>query len=80
MKIEVIGCGSVFSKISNTSSILVSDHKQNRMLIDCGPTIPRALWQREIGINDIDAIYFTYIQITALDSPHCLINGRASDV
>ncbi len=67
MKIEVMGYGSAFSKISNTSSILVSDHIQNKWLIDCGPTVPRALWQREIGINDIDVIYFTHIH-----PDHCL--------
>jgi ribonuclease BN (tRNA processing enzyme) len=30
-------------------------------LIDCGPTIPRALWQRGGDINDIDVIYFTHV-------------------
>ncbi len=61
MKIDVIGCGSAFSKQNNTSSILVSDSKENQWLIDCGPTVPRALWQREININSIQAIYFTHI-------------------
>lgn len=36
-----------------------ADNKQ--WLIDCGPTVPRALWQRGGEVNDIDAIYFTHV-------------------
>ncbi len=61
MKIDVIGCGSAYSKLSNTSAVLVSDQLDNQLLIDCGPTVPRALWQRETDINSIKAIYFTHI-------------------
>jgi len=61
MKIEVIGCGSAFSKISNTSSLLVTDSSANQLLIDCGPTVPRALFSRDMGVNEIGAIYFTHI-------------------
>lgn len=61
MKIDVLGCGSAFSLQQNTSAILVSDSERQRWLIDCGPTIPRALWQRGGEVNDIDAIYFTHV-------------------
>lgn len=61
MKIDVLGCGSALSKQNNTSSVMVTDTKQNQFLIDCGPTIPRVLWQKESGINSIQAIYFTHI-------------------
>ncbi|MBV1841807.1 MBL fold metallo-hydrolase [Photobacterium ganghwense] len=61
MKIEVIGCGSAFSKISNTSSLLVTDNTGNQLLIDCGPTVPRALYNRSTSVNEIGAIYFTHI-------------------
>jgi len=61
MKVEILGSGSAFSISRNTSSILVSDSSHKQWLIDCGPTIPRALWQRKTEINDIQVIYFTHI-------------------
>ncbi|GAB3485629.1 MBL fold metallo-hydrolase [Marinomonas epiphytica] len=61
MKIDVIGSGSAFSKVNNTSSILIEDDQENQWLIDCGPTVPRALWQRNKKINDIQVIFFTHI-------------------
>lgn len=39
--------------------VIDADNKQ--WLIDCGPTVPRALWQRGGEVNDIDAIYFTHV-------------------
>ncbi len=61
MKIEVLGCGSAFSTQYNTSSICITDRAQRSWLIDCGPTIARAWWQRGHDINVIDALYFTHI-------------------
>ena len=61
MKIDVIGSGSAFSKINNTSALHISDEAGKQWLIDCGPTVPRALWQRHIDVNAIDVIYFTHI-------------------
>ena len=61
MKIDVIGSGSAFSKRNNTSSIRIIDCQKNQWLIDCGPTVPRAIWQRNIDVNDIQVIYFTHI-------------------
>jgi ribonuclease BN (tRNA processing enzyme) len=61
MKIDVLGCGSAFSQRNNTSAIRIIDSQKNQWLIDCGPTIPRAIWQRNIGVNDIQVIYFTHI-------------------
>lgn len=60
MKIDVLGCGSAFSHWQNTSALQVQDDN-HQWLIDCGPTIPRALWQRHGDINDIDAIFFTHV-------------------
>lgn len=60
MKIDVLGCGSAFSRWQNTSALRVIDDN-HQWLIDCGPTIPRALWQREGSIDDIDAIFFTHV-------------------
>lgn len=61
MNIEVIGSGSAFSLARNTSSIRVESQRGEQWLIDCGPTIPRALWRRGLGINELDVIYFTHI-------------------
>lgn len=61
MKIDVIGTGSAFSTQCNTSAVRVIDKNQQQWLIDCGPTVPRALWQRNICIDTIDALYFTHI-------------------
>jgi len=60
MKIDVLGCGSAFSRWQNTSALRVMEGNY-QWLIDCGPTIPRALWQRGGDINDIDAIFFTHV-------------------
>lgn len=67
MKIDVVGCGSAYSTEHNTSSIRVMDNTGLQWLIDCGATVPRALWQRDLGIDEIDAIYFTHIH-----PDHCL--------
>lgn len=61
MKIDVLGCGSAFSLQQNTSAIRIIDAENRQWLIDCGPTIPRALWQRGLDVNDIDAIYFSHV-------------------
>ena len=59
MLIDVLGSGSAFATQRNTSSILIQGAGQ--WLVDCGPTIPRALWQRKTDINAIDVIWFTHI-------------------
>lgn len=74
MKIDVIGSGSAFSKRNNTSSIRVIDSSQNQWLIDCGPTVPRAIWQRNIGVNEIKVIYFTHIHPDHSSGLAALIN------
>ncbi|WBW59292.1 MBL fold metallo-hydrolase [Klebsiella electrica] len=61
MKIDVLGCGSAFSREQNTSALRIIDEANRQWLIDCGPTIPRALWQRGGDANDIDAVYFTHV-------------------
>ncbi|SMG30011.1 MBL fold metallo-hydrolase [Cedecea sp. NFIX57] len=61
MKIDVLGCGSAFSRWQNTSALRIVDDENRQWLIDCGPTVPRALWQRGGGINDIDVLFFTHV-------------------
>ncbi|EGT5680092.1 MBL fold metallo-hydrolase [Cronobacter turicensis] len=59
MIIDVLGSGSAFATQQNTSAILIKGDGQ--WLVDCGPTIPRALWQRQTDINAIDVIWFTHV-------------------
>lgn len=61
MKIDVLGSGSAFSLVRNTSAVLLTNRQQQRWLIDCGPTVPRALWQRGLDVNEVDVVYFTHI-------------------
>lgn len=61
MNIDIIGSGSAFSLECNTSSMRIESQTGAQWLIDCGPTIPRALWQRGLGINALDVMYFTHI-------------------
>lgn len=61
MKIDVLGCGSAFAKNANTSAMTVADEAGNMWLIDCGPTIPRALFNRQLAVDAIQVIYFTHI-------------------
>ncbi|WP_413282830.1 MBL fold metallo-hydrolase [Vibrio sp. MA40-2] len=74
MKIEVIGCGSAFSKVNNTSSLLVEDNSGKQWLIDCGPTVPRALFNRDMAVNDIQVIYFTHIHPDHCTGLSALVN------
>lgn len=67
MKIDVLGTGSAYSTERNTSSILVSDKSGLSWLIDCGATVPRAIWQRELALDAIEAIWITHIH-----PDHCL--------
>jgi len=74
MKIDVIGSGSAFSKVNNTSAILIKDNDENQWLIDCGPTVPRAVWQRGIDVNAIQVIFFTHIHPDHSSGLTALIN------
>ena len=56
MKIKMIGTGSV-SAIENNSSCLVDD----KILIDCGNGIFKALLKQNISINDLDTLLITHI-------------------
>lgn len=66
MEIDVIGVGAAYEPVGVNSSLLVKE-SDYQLLIDCGPTVPPALWRRDIGINEIDAIYFTHCH-----PDHCL--------
>ncbi|WP_422128192.1 MBL fold metallo-hydrolase [Vibrio hannami] len=72
------GSGSAYAKNSNTSSVLISGQSGHQLLIDCGPTIPRALLKKEVGVNDIDAIFFTHIHPDHCAGISALLNNWKS--
>ncbi len=74
MRIDVIGCGSAFAKNSTTSALLID----NKWLIDCGPTVPRALFRRAINVDQIQVIYFTHIHPDHCAGVSALINNWKS--
>jgi ribonuclease BN (tRNA processing enzyme) len=67
MKLKVIGCGSaldVGTTLGNQSFLL--EHRDEKMLIDCGRTTPEMLKRAGIDVKDI-----TYIYISHLHNDHC---------
>ncbi|WP_127557289.1 MBL fold metallo-hydrolase [Saccharospirillum alexandrii] len=66
MNITVIGAGSAYEPYGVNASILVQE-SEFTLLVDCGPTVPPALWRHDIGIEQIDALYFTHCH-----PDHCL--------
>ncbi|MFM2483560.1 MBL fold metallo-hydrolase [Celerinatantimonas yamalensis] len=66
MKIEMLGIGSAYS-CQWTNAALMIRTSQSSWLIDCGPTVPQALWRQGLTIDQLDVIYFTHIH-----ADHCL--------
>ncbi|MGL5430113.1 MAG: MBL fold metallo-hydrolase [Vibrio sp.] len=62
----VIGCGDAYDSTHTNASLIVSESGFN-LLIDCGPSVPRALFQRQIDADYLDAIYVTHTH-----PDHCL--------
>ncbi len=58
MKIAFIGVGEAIDLIPNTS-ILVEDSQT--LLLDCGYSVPPALWQYSVDPNFLDAIYISHL-------------------
>jgi ribonuclease BN (tRNA processing enzyme) len=56
----MLGTGSAFAKVFNNNNAMLSVNGQN-LLIDCGITAPRALYELKYTFNDIDAILITHI-------------------
>ncbi|RKF18667.1 ribonuclease Z [Alginatibacterium sediminis] len=67
MHIDILGVGDAYTIRNSNAAIRVIDERGLQCLIDCGPTVPKALWQRKLPANDIDLIYFTHIH-----PDHCM--------
>lgn len=59
MRITIVGTGDAYATDRVNSSILV-ESEEYQLLIDCGPTVPQALW-RTTKWQEIDSIYFTHL-------------------
>ncbi len=59
MRITFIGTGDAYSTEDANASVLV-ESAGFKLLIDCGPTVPRALWQLVPGWDRIDAVILTH--------------------
>lgn len=61
MKVKFIGVGSAFSRTNwNTSALVYLSDNTKPLLIDCGHTTGRALWECNIDISEIGAIAITH--------------------
>ncbi len=59
MKVEFVGVGEAFDEtLPNNSQIL--EWQDARLLIDCGYSIPQALWKLHPDPEYLDAIYISH--------------------
>ncbi|ACS86936.1 MBL fold metallo-hydrolase [Musicola paradisiaca] len=59
MELDILGSGEAYDRRRVNAAIRVTEAGFS-LLIDCGPTVPPALWQRRLTADDIDAVYFTH--------------------
>ncbi len=60
MKVQMLGTGSAFAKVfNNNNALLMVDGLT--LLVDCGITAPKALYDLGYSFNHIDAILLTHI-------------------
>ncbi|RNM24829.1 MBL fold metallo-hydrolase [Dickeya undicola] len=59
MELEILGSGEAYDSQRVNAAIRVSEGGF-QLLVDCGPTVPQALWQRQTAPDDIHAIYITH--------------------
>jgi len=63
LKVKVIGCGNAFSMLNGNQSFLITgvdNGVEKNMLVDCGSRIPVSLYQQNIDLKTIDAIYISH--------------------
>jgi ribonuclease BN (tRNA processing enzyme) len=60
LKLQMLGTGSAFAKAFNNNNALLTVHGKT-LLVDCGITAPKALFELGYTFNDLDAILLTHI-------------------
>ena len=59
MRLTVIGTGEAYSTVEANAAVLV-ESQGFRLLVDCGPTVPKALWSLRPDWEDLDAVILTH--------------------
>jgi ribonuclease BN (tRNA processing enzyme) len=60
LKLQMLGTGSAFAKVfDNNNALLMIDGRT--LMVDCGITAPKALYELGYNFNDLDAILLTHI-------------------
>ncbi|OZG75247.1 hypothetical protein BTA51_02360 [Hahella sp. CCB-MM4] len=77
MQLEIVGSGEAYDRFRVNASVLVED-QEYCLLIDCGPTVPQALWRRQLPSDAVDAIYLTHIHPDHASGITALLNQWAS--
>jgi ribonuclease BN (tRNA processing enzyme) len=60
LKLQMLGTGSAFAKVFNNNNALLKVDGRT-LLVDCGITAPKALYELGYTFNDLDAILITHI-------------------
>ncbi|MCE2593334.1 MBL fold metallo-hydrolase [Motilimonas cestriensis] len=66
LEVYILGVGDAYDGDRTNASVLVKQHDFS-LLIDCGPTVPAALFRQPISCHELDAIYITHTH-----PDHCL--------
>ncbi|SFK47095.1 Ribonuclease BN, tRNA processing enzyme [Pseudovibrio ascidiaceicola] len=66
MHVKMLGCGDAYDPQKTNSSLLISEG-EFKLLIDCGPTVPQALFANGMTAEDISCIYISHCH-----PDHCL--------
>ena len=77
MQLELIGSGDAYDGTRTNAALLVSAVHFN-LLIDCGPTVPAALFRRGGSPEELDAIYLTHNHPDHILGLTTLLNWMAS--
>ncbi|WP_432454394.1 MBL fold metallo-hydrolase [Agarivorans sp. QJM3NY_29] len=72
-QLEVLGIGNAYDG-ERTSASLLLEENDFRLLLDCGPTVPAAIFHRNMDPDAIDAIYITHTHPDHCLGLSCLLN------
>jgi ribonuclease Z len=59
MRLTVLGCGEAFDESYPNTSLLLA-HEEQTLLLDCGYSVPQALWGRNSDPAAVDLIYISH--------------------
>jgi len=61
LKVTMIGTGSAFSKKFHNTSALVNFPGGYGLLLDCGHSVPKGLYEQGISLMDVDGIFISHL-------------------